>query len=85
MARHMKTSVHIPDALFEKAQELARREQTTLEALIQEGLQRVLDQRKDRPSFSLKDGSSGGEGLQSDYARAGWKKIRAAVYGEPEE
>jgi hypothetical protein len=80
----MKTTVHIPDPLLSKAQKLARQEGTTLKALIQEGLQRVLADRQDRPTFKLADGSFGGQGLQPEFAEAGWEKIRAAIYAEPE-
>lgn len=83
MARHLKTTVHIPDALLSEARRLAQQEGTTLKALIQEGLQRVLADRQDRPTYKLADGSFGGQGLQPEFAGAGWKKIRAAIYGEP--
>lgn len=84
MAGHMKTTVHIPDPLLAKAQKLAEREGTTLKALIEEGLQRVVADRADRPAFKLADGSFNGQGLQPEFAGAGWDRIRAAIYGEPE-
>lgn len=84
MASHMKTTVHIPDPLLAKAQQLAESEGTTLKALIQEGLQRVVADRATRPAFKLEDGSFGGQGLNPEFADASWEKIRAAIYGEPE-
>ena len=80
----MKTTVHIPDPLLAKAQMLAEREGTTLKALIEEGRHRVISDRQNRPAFKLADGSIGGEGLQPEFADAGWEKFRAAIYGEPE-
>lgn len=84
MASHMKTTVHIPDPLLAKAQKLAEIEGTTLKALIEEGLQRVVADRETRPAFKLEDGSFGGKGLSPEFAGASWDKIRAAIYGEPE-
>ena len=40
--------------------------------------------RADRPAFKLADGSFNGQGLQPEFAGAGWDRIRAAIYGEPE-
>ena len=85
MASHMKTTVHIPDPLLDKAQKLAEQEGTTLKALIQEGLTRVIADRQNRPAFKLADHSFGGDGLQPEFAGASWEKIRAAIYGLPEE
>jgi hypothetical protein len=57
MASHMKTTVHIQDALFKQAQALAAKEKTTLKALIQEGLYEVMSKRKTQQPFKLEDGS----------------------------
>ena len=80
MASHMKTTIHIPDALLTKAQAVAAREKTTLKALVSEGLQRVLEERQTKKPFVLKDGSVGGSGLTPEFEGASWEKIRAAIY-----
>jgi hypothetical protein len=36
MVSHMKTTIQIPDSLFEEARQLAHRERTTLKALVTE-------------------------------------------------
>jgi len=42
----MKTTVDIDDALLEEAKRLAARARTTLRALIEEGLRRVVNERR---------------------------------------
>lgn len=80
MASHMKTTVQIPDALLGEVQKIARKKNTTLRALVQEGLQHVVAQEKEMKPFSLRDASVGGTGLQSEFKGASWDEIREAVY-----
>lgn len=83
MASHMKTTVHIPDALLAEAQALAAKERTTLKALIAEGLQKVVQDRKTARPYKLKDCSFGGQGLTPEFANATWDEIRDEIYGLP--
>jgi hypothetical protein len=76
----MKTTVDLTDQLLRDAQELARREGTTLKALIEAGLRTVLTQRADRPRFTLEDASVGGHGLQPAFRDAGWEQLRDTIY-----
>ena len=80
MASHMKTTIHIPDALLTQAQAVAAKEHTTLKALVSEGLQKVLAERQKQKPFKLKDGSVGGGGLTPEFEGASWEQIRAAIY-----
>ena len=48
MASHMKTTIHIADSLFEEARKVARQEKTTLKALVDEGLRKVVAERQGR-------------------------------------
>lgn len=80
MVSHMKTTVQIPDSLFEEARKLAHRERTTLKALIQDGLRRVIAERKKRSRFKLRKASFKGTGLQPQLAGASWEKIRELSY-----
>jgi predicted transcriptional regulator len=59
----MKTTVEISDALFKSARQLAKRNQTTMTALIEDGLRRVLNdqQTKNNAMFKLKDASVQGK------------------------
>lgn len=57
MGTHMKTTIEISDALFDTAKVVARSRQTSLRALIEEGLRRVLSEASKQPQtvFKLKD------------------------------
>lgn len=76
----MKTTVQIPDPLFASAKDVARRDGTTLAALVEEGLRKVVNERErhTRP-FKLQDASVDGKGINPDYA-AGWDAVREAIY-----
>lgn len=77
----MKTTIDIPDALLAEAQELARRERTTLKALTQEGLRKVIAEKKAKKKpFKLRDCSVGGDGLTDEFKNASWEQIRDAIY-----
>jgi hypothetical protein len=84
MVSRMKTTVNLPDELVREAQELARRERTTLRELIETGLRAVVKQRSTRSSFTLHDASVGGRGLQPAFRDASWGKIRDAIYEQPQ-
>jgi hypothetical protein len=76
----MKTTVEISDRLFEEARRLAHREGTTLRGLIEEGLRRLLSDRRARPPFRLRSASFQGEGLAPELDQAGWEEIRRRSY-----
>jgi Arc/MetJ family transcription regulator len=80
MDNHMKTTVEIPDALLAEAQRIARRERTTLRALVEEGLRRSLDSRRQRPRFQLRDAAVDGQGLTAEFAGGSWERVRDAIY-----
>ena len=80
MVSHMKTTVQIPDSLLEEARKVATRERTTLKALIEEGLRRVVSQRKRRNGFRLRKATFKGNGLQPHLAGASWEQIRELSY-----
>ena len=56
MGTHMKTTIEVSDALFNSAKQLAQKNQTTMRALIEDGLRRVLNDQpvKRRLAFKLK-------------------------------
>ena len=80
MVSHMKTTVQIPDSLFEEARKVANREKTTLKALIEEGLRRIVSQHKRRNGFRLRKATFKGKGLQPNVADASWDRIRELSY-----
>jgi len=80
MVSHMKTTVLIPDPLFASAKEIARRDGTTLAALVEEGLRKVVnDREKHGTTFKLADASVDGKGMNPEYA-GNWDAIRDAIY-----
>ena len=76
----MKTTIQISDSVLEEARKLAHREQTTLKALVEEGLRRLLSERKGRRQFSLRKATFKGNGLQDDLKGASWEQIRELGY-----
>jgi hypothetical protein len=72
----MKTTIDLTDGLFNSAKALAGARQTTLRALVEEGLRRVLAdaQAKAKPAFKLKDARVHGKKmLISDPRR--WQQL----------
>ena len=63
MGAHMKTTIDVSDALFALAKNVARERQTSLRALVEEGLRRVLNEATSqaKPVFKLKDARVHGE------------------------
>ncbi len=78
----MKTTVHIPDSLLEEARKIAGQEHTSIKALIEEGLRRTIDNRKQNRVFRLRKATFKGNGLQSDVDGASWDRIRELSYGD---
>ncbi|MFC4057400.1 hypothetical protein ACFOWE_03795 [Planomonospora corallina] len=78
----MKTTVDIPDGLLGEVRQLARREGTTLKALIEEGLRSVLARRTEMEGYTLPDASVGGRGLHPGARDVSWEELRAMAYGD---
>jgi Arc/MetJ family transcription regulator len=65
MGTHMKTTIDITDALLQDAKRVAAKEGLTVRALVEQGLRRVLDERKrGKPGFKLRKAAFKGRGLQ---------------------
>jgi putative antitoxin of VapBC-like toxin-antitoxin system len=75
----MKTTVEISDALLAAARKLAAKNGTTVRALIEEGLRRVVQARSAKP-FKLRDSSWGSGGLRPEVRGASWERILDASY-----
>ncbi len=76
----MKTTVEISDALLTAARRLAAKNGTTVRALIEEGLRRVVEARRTGGHFKLRDRSWGSGGLRPEFRGASWEQIRDASY-----
>ena len=80
MSSHMKTTIQIPDSLFEEARKVAHRERVTLRSLVEEGLRRVLADHGKHGGFRLRKAAFRGKGLQPRLEGASWDRIRDASY-----
>ena len=80
MVNCMKTTVEIADGVLSEAKRAALREGTSVRALIEEGLQKVLDDRRKKPRFRLRDASVAGKGLQPRVADGSWETVRDLIY-----
>ena len=69
------------DPLLRDAKKLAAREGTTLRALVEQGLRQVVSDAKHRSQpFRLRKVSFRGDGLNPEFAEAGWDRIRDLSY-----
>jgi Bacterial antitoxin of type II TA system, VapB len=79
----MKTTIELSDAALEEAKRVAKREGTSLRALVEEGLRRALAERRSRRSgFRLRAASFKGEGLSPEFEGESWPAVRDAIYRE---
>ncbi len=77
----MKTTVEVPDELFQEIQRIARDEGVSMRSLMEEGLRAVLERHRRAGSFRLPDASVDGNGLRTEFQGASWDELRAAAYG----
>ncbi|MDK9726275.1 MAG: type II toxin-antitoxin system VapB family antitoxin [Sterolibacteriaceae bacterium MAG5] len=70
----MKTTIEISDLLLAKVRKLAERDKTTLRALVESGLLKVIAERRQATGqFRLRRASFKGQGLQSELAGADFR------------
>ena len=82
MVSWMKTTIDIAEPLLQKAKLLAVERRTTLKALVEEGLTRVLGaEPRPRKRFRLRKCAFGGSGLQPGLSWGDWDTIRDLSYG----
>jgi hypothetical protein len=76
----MKTTLDIPDPLLREARRIAVREHTTLRALVEQGLRKIISERKAARPFRLRKVTFKGQGLVPELRGADWDKIRDLAY-----
>ena len=76
----MKTTIDLADPLLDEARKLARRDGTTVRALVEQGLRLVLSQRRRGAAFRLRDASFDGGGLRPEVDGASWERLRELAY-----
>jgi hypothetical protein len=77
---HMKTTIELPDDLLERGKAVARRENSTLKALIEEGLRLALRARSRKRAAPFALQPFRGDGLAPEFVGAGWEAIRGEIY-----
>ena len=78
----MKTTVDIADDLLKRSQQLAKREGSTLRAVLEEGLRLVLKDRRIPGSRAFRFPTFSKGGLNAEFCEADWEKIRFTIYGD---
>ena len=76
----MKTTIEISDSLLEETKRLAAKEGTTVRAFVEQGLRRIVAERKSRGVFRLRKATFKGKGLQLGVQDATWERIRETIY-----
>lgn len=80
MGTHMKTTIEISGPLLNQARRMATQQGTTLRALVEEGLRKVVAEKRRPEGFHLRRASFRGEGLQPQASGAGWDRLREMAY-----
>ncbi len=76
----MKTTLDISDPLLREARKIATRDRTTLRELVEQGLRKIVAERKAKRPFRLRKVTFKGEGLVPELRDADWDKIRDLAY-----
>lgn len=82
MGAHMKTTVEISDALFQRAKHLAAQRHTTFKTIVEAALREFLAAPRSnagRP-FRLRKHTFGGRGLRPGLDESDWATIRERAY-----
>jgi Arc/MetJ family transcription regulator len=79
MVTHMKTTIEIADALLDAAKRRAEKEGSTLRALVEEGLRRLL--RDKAPTRGgIRRATFRGQGIRPEVKEGSWDRIRDEIY-----
>lgn len=76
----MRTTLELPDPLFNQAKKLARQRKVPFRAIVAEALRSFLGQAQVKPAFKLGDGSFKGDGLVEGLSETDWERIRDLAY-----
>jgi len=76
----MKTTLEIPEPLLREARKIAAHERTTLRALVEQGLRRVIAEKKGSRPFKLRKAAFKGRGLRPELRDASWETLREMSY-----
>ena len=76
----MRTTIELNDALARQVRALMAERNTTLRALVEEGLRRVVEESRSRARFELRDASAGEGGLAEGVDDASWETLSRFLY-----
>ena len=76
----MKTTVDISDSILIRAKQLAHEKHQTLRSLVEEGLERVIEERARKKKPTVSPVVFSGKGLSPEFKDATWKETRNAAY-----
>jgi hypothetical protein len=76
----MKTTLDIFVPLLREARKIAARDRTTFRALVEQGLRKIITERKAVRPFRLRKVTFRGQGLVPELRDADWDKIRNLAY-----
>ena len=79
----MRTTIELNAALARRVRALMARRNTTLRALVEEGLRRVLEDAATSQRFRMRDASTGRGGLAEGVEDATWESLSALLYPNP--
>jgi len=77
---NVKTTLDISDPLLREARKIATRDRTTLRALVEQGLRKIIAERKSARPFRLRKVTFNGQGLVPELRDADWDEIRDLAY-----
>lgn len=80
----MRTSIELPDPMFNRARTLAQQRGTTMKSLIEEGLRHVLD--SEGPTDTGEEVrllTYGTGGMRPEFAEGDWNKLAEVIYPDP--
>lgn len=80
----MKTTLDISDPLLRAAKLAARRDRTTVRAIVEQGLRLALEARRKSIAFELPDAAVDGQGLRDGAQDLSWPQLRSLAYGDRE-
>jgi hypothetical protein len=76
----MKTTIEIADDLFERTQELARKEKRTFRELTEQGLRLLLKEKRGGTKKLPPLVTVRGKGLSDGYKNSSWGELRDEIY-----
>lgn len=76
----MKTTIEIADAVLVEAKRLAHEQGITVRELVEDGLRKVLAERRAVTGYRLRRVTFGGRGLRPELRNAPWERVRETSY-----